>query len=138
MSLSERLRKAAIERAQQSGAPIDDPTGVIDLRESNPQLPTSSTVPESILAGGPPSAIQPTGNAVTSPVNEPTPLFTEVARMTASAAPSDPLFHEQNAANAPCLRCGVFVERHMLDVFTGTEYYSCGDCGHMWQQGTRT
>ncbi|MEM9464532.1 MAG: hypothetical protein AAGA90_04135 [Actinomycetota bacterium] len=35
---------------------------------------------------------------------------------------------------AVCGHCGSFGQRDLLDRFSGTEYYSCDDCGHMWQQ----
>ena len=35
---------------------------------------------------------------------------------------------------AVCGHCGSFGQRDLLDRFSRTEYYSCDDCGHMWQQ----
>ena len=35
---------------------------------------------------------------------------------------------------AVCDRCGSFGQRDLLDRFSSTGYYSCDDCGHMWQQ----
>ena len=41
---------------------------------------------------------------------------------------------DPEAPTATCGRCGSRGERDLMDVFTRTEYYSCADCGHMWQQ----
>lgn len=35
---------------------------------------------------------------------------------------------------AVCGHCGSFGQRDLLDRISHTEYYSCDDCGHMWQQ----
>lgn len=35
---------------------------------------------------------------------------------------------------AVCNMCGSFGQRDLFDRFSLTEYYSCDDCGHMWQQ----
>ena len=35
---------------------------------------------------------------------------------------------------AVCVHCGSFGQRDLFDRFSQTEYYSCDDCGHMWQQ----
>ncbi len=35
---------------------------------------------------------------------------------------------------AVCDHCGSFGQRDLFDRVSGTEYFSCDDCGHMWQQ----
>ena len=35
---------------------------------------------------------------------------------------------------AVCQHCGGFGQRDLFDRFSRTEYFSCDDCGHMWQR----
>ena len=41
---------------------------------------------------------------------------------------------QENRPSAMCDRCGSFGYRDLYEAFSRTEYYSCSDCGHMWQQ----
>lgn len=43
----------------------------------------------------------------------------------------DPLFDPTELPTSPFPRCHHTVERHMLDLFAATEYYSCESCGHI-------
>ena len=174
MSLSERLRLAALERARQSGQKIDnyvlEPTGVIDLREMerqpSPAVDNSVALPEIggeaavedlydrplaearlwkrvrgtmvppgtagadvEAGGGAETAATQLDDTVTIDLTEDVPLI----EIEEPAGPGvDPVLDAQ--PTAPCPRCGTAATRDLIDIFNSLEYYSCDDCGHMWQQ----
>lgn len=174
MSLSERLRLAALERARQSGQKIDnyvlEPSGVIDLREMErqpspavdnsvalPEIGESATVGD--LYGRPlaetrlwsrvrgtmvpiadaaepsaerveaPDAVEHHDETITLDLTEEVPSI-EIDEP--APAGGEPMLEEQ--PTAPCQRCGATAKRDLIDIFNSLEYYSCDDCGHMWQQ----
>lgn len=171
MSLSERLRLAALERARRSGQKVDDyvlePTGVIDLREMERQTPPAvdntvslpplgsetevdelygkplsetrlwkrvrgTMVPDGHPADGGDETSPRTGpemEAVTIDLTEDVPLI-EID--TSADDGLDPVLAAQ--PTLPCQRCGSTAKRDLIDIFNSVEYYSCDDCGHMWQQ----
>lgn len=180
MSLSERLRAAALERAEASGQHVDgivlEPTGVIDLREmvrdadrevdhsvELPKLPEPVDV-ESLER---PLAEQSLWRRLrpARPVEvTPEPVIDlrddePVLDLTAPAEPIEAVLLDLDfdvdvsaptddpepaadvstslddvAVTAVCERCGSMGQRDLFDRFSRTEYYSCDDCGHMWQQ----
>lgn len=177
MSLSERLRAAALQRAEAAGQTVDgvvlEPNGVIDLREmardaardvdnrvdlprlSEPaptdrQLgdtslwrrlrPLPGTTPEATidLRDEPtldltqPVADDPTPIADLPPLWEPTIVDPEP--VAGDGPPEAVVIDLDETVTAPCDRCGSTGERDLFDRFSRTEYYSCNDCGHMWQQ----
>lgn len=165
MSLSERLRLAALERARESGQKIDnyvlEPTGVIDLREMERQaaptvdnrvaLPEIGDRAEVDNLYGKPLAetrlwkrvrgqmvpvtddgdedVDLDDDTVTIDLTEDVPLIDLDEPVT---TPVDPILEAQ--PTAPCQRCGATAKRDLIDIFNSLEYYSCDDCGHMWQQ----
>ena len=164
MSLTERLRLAALERARQSGQMIDnyvlEPTGVIDLREM--EMQPVSTVDNSVAL---PALGQHTEvDALYGKSLADTRLWKRVrGTMTANHAEVEsvevdtdsitidltehvPLIEVEQASapenesaldaqpTAPCQRCGATAKRDLIDIFHSLEYFSCDDCGHMWQQ----
>ena len=161
MSLSERLRLAALERARQSGQKIDnyvlEPTGVIDLREMEreaspavdnsvalPEIGESATVrdlyerplAETRLWSRVRGTMVPIADAVEHRDETITLDLTEEVPSIEIDEPApaggDPMLEEQ--PTAPCQRCGATAKRDLIDIFNSLEYYSCDDCGHMWQQ----
>lgn len=180
MSLSERLRAAALERAESSGQHVDgivlEPTGVIDLREmvrdadrevdhsvELPKLPEpvdESTWERPLADQSLWRRLRPVRPEETAPEpaidlrgDEPT------IDLTAPAAPIEAVLHELDfdvdftapaASPAPaddvrdltddvivtavCDRCTSIGQRDLFDRFSRTEYFSCDDCGHMWQR----
>lgn len=180
MSLSERLRAAALERAEASGQHVDgivlEPTGVIDLREmvrdadrevdhrvELPKLPE----PVDVQTLERPLAEQPLWRRL-RPARQPevaaAPVIDlrddePVIDLTAPAEPIEAVLLDLDfdvdlsapaeepaptagittslddvAVTAVCDRCGSLGQRDLVDRFSRTEYYSCDDCGHMWQQ----
>lgn len=178
MSLSERLRAAALERAERSGQHVDgvvlEPTGVIDLREMAkdatrdvdktvqlPRLvgegeptadrplaetplwrrlrPLPGTTPEPVvdLRDEPavdlteaPAVDDPRPIADLPPLWEPTIVDPEPVEITGDAV----IDLADDVVTAACDHCGGTGQRDLFDRFSRTEYYSCDDCGHMWQQ----
>ena len=173
MSLTERLRLAALERAQQSGHQVDgyvlEPTGVIDLREMElepaptvdntvklPPLDTEAGVDglygkplaqtrlwkrvrgtvvpiddDGVDDGAVGSLDSAMADAVTVDVTEDVALI-ELDTPATSPTTIDSALDAQ--PTRPCQRCGAVASRDLIDIFNSIEYYSCDDCGHMWQQ----
>ena len=173
MSLSERLRQAALERARRSGQKVDDyvlePTGVIDLREmeretasavdNSVELPPLDRDPEVEQLYGKPlsetrlwkrvrGTMVPTdgAEAVVDEAPASTAPLPPVEAVTIDLTEDVPLVEIESSADAgldpalaaqptlPCQRCGSTAKRDLIDIFNSVEYYSCDDCGHMWQQ----
>lgn len=178
MSLSERLRLAALERARQSGQKVDDyvlePTGVIDLREMERQttaavvntvdLPELGNRTEVDDLYGKPLAearlwkrvrgtMVPVADDATTDTETDTSAdagtsdidltadtvtidLTEDVALVELDQPEGPTADSALDAQptAPCQRCGATASRDLIDIFNSLEYYSCDDCGHMWQQ----
>ena len=180
MSLSERLRAAALERAQTQGQHVDgvvlEPTGVIDLREMAreaardvdhrvdlPRLgqsaeatrergladtslwrrlrPLPGTTPEPAID----LTSEPTVDLTDAPAvaDDPTPIADLPPLWEPTIADPDPVdtpeavvidLTEDERVTGTCERCGSTGQRDLFDRFSRTEYYSCDDCGHMWQQ----
>lgn len=187
MSLSDRLRAAALDRAEKTGQTIDgvvlEPTGVIDLREMArsasrdveqavdlPEIGEASTVRELYSDDRPLTNTAlwrrlrplPTDDVTLDLTDDeptvalerdtsterPTPTYeipfrerpeavvidlTEPAPLPPPAVDA-PLGDEPGRPTALCDQCGSFGQRDLFDRFSQTEYYSCDDCGHMWQQ----
>lgn len=145
MSLTERLREAALERARRAGGvdgqPIDAEE-IVDLREIERQqraVVDNRLIPLPALQHRPGLVEGQLPFQDPAPEHSPTPLAgaKETTTNPATDRPmvedSDPLFEVTDLPTAPCPRCHRTVQRHMLDLFAATEYYSCPDCGHMWQ-----
>ena len=180
MSLSERLRAAALERAEASGQHVDgivlEPTGVIDLREmvrdadrevdnrvELPRLPEpvdESTWERPLAEQSLWRRLRPVRPDDTTPepvidlreaeptieLASPAEPFEAVLRdldfdvdLTAPIEPPSSTDERTDAmvddvVTATCDRCGSTGQRDLFDRFSRTEYFSCDDCGHMWQQ----
>ena len=176
MSLSERLRAAALERAEASGQHVDgivlEPTGVIDLREmvrdadrevdnrvELPKLPEpvderswerplaeqslwrrlrpgrpDDTTPEPVidLRDDEPTLELDAAAEPIEAVLRDLDFDVDLTAPVETPAPADPVFDE--IVTAACDRCGSTGQRDLFDRFSRTEYFSCDDCGHMWQQ----
>jgi len=147
MSLTERLREAALERARRSGGVVDgrviEPEGVLDLRDLERQqqaVVDNQRITLPLLRHRPepnaPSPLVPRPAPQRDPAPPPPTATGATAQPTADrpmAEARDPLFDATELPTSRCPRCQHTVERHMLDLFAATEYYSCEGCGHMWQ-----
>lgn len=126
---------------QPDGTPIDldlttpEPTGPAaepELAELDPTLFDDLALTEDDVAGF--ENLTPTGDD---------PVLFEPVEIDLTDRPEHPSVFERNDATladetgrpmAVCDHCGSFGQSDLYDRFSRTEYYSCDDCGHMWQQ----
>lgn len=147
MSLSKRLRDAALERARREGHQVDDyvlePDGVIDLRaiRNEPDPPRPSGLSAALAnvrarddqtgapAGRPDPAdlIDLTGPTPQEPIAPADPEPDSGTGLQAAVAPTA-------RPVATCPQCGGSGSCDLFDRFSQTEFYSCDSCMHMWQQ----
>ena len=152
MSLSERLRLAAIERAREGGYEINhdvlERAGVIDLRKQGRQLIPNvgpsvqlrlPIIGDSAGVGNlfgdkltEPGHIRSGGNATAQITDAGFGEVDETTTIDLTGATLDPMLDAQ--PTTPCQRCSNVAKRDLIDIFNSTEYYSCDGCGHMWQQ----
>ena len=147
MSLSKRLRDAALERARRDGHQVDDyvlePDGVIDLRaiRNEPDPPRPSGLSAALAnvrardeetgapAGrpGPADLIDLTRPTPPEPITSADPGLDSGTGLQAAVTPPD-------RPVATCPQCGGNGSCDLFDRFSQTEFYSCDSCMHMWQQ----
>ncbi|MEO0492303.1 MAG: hypothetical protein AAF081_02690 [Actinomycetota bacterium] len=147
MSLSDRLRAAALERARAAGQRVDDvvlePTGVIDLRkmarEAERAVDRTVRLPRldgsSAPTDGRDTSVLRRLRPLPGTVPEPTIDLRDQSTIDLTESPLVDAGSEMDEViTAPCGRCGGTAQRDLFERFSRTEYYSCTDCGHMWQQ----
>ncbi len=116
----------------------DEPT--VDLTEPDPETLESPTAFEELLPdAATPTAFEPIVIDLTDVDEDPNVFARNSGADTSFRAPgTDPRLvpqaqPEEAVPTAPCDHCGSMGHRDLFDVFSQTEYYSCSNCGHMWQ-----
>ena len=136
MSLSDALRAAALERAARDGQNVDgiviEPNGVIDLRAMVRQRAAEVTPTRTLPSLNP----RPSDG-----VDSETRPLTQTALWRRLRPPSEPevdltgpdtVLDLTAMVDAVCDHCGSDGRRDLFDRDTGTEFFLCPDCGHMW------
>lgn len=140
MSLSKRLREAALERARRDGQRVDDyvlePDGVIDLRalEREPEPPRPPALSQAladIRAREDDSDLGRAGEEPSAPRQDPS---IDLSRPERPAVELPSLGLPGSRPTAGCPQCGGTGRRDLFDRFSQTEFYSCDSCTHMWQR----
>lgn len=140
MSLSKRLREAALERARKDGQRVDDyvlePDGVIDLRaieqEPEPRRPAglSQALADMRARNDDPTPTR-TDKEPILPRGDATIDLTRPDTASVRLPSPDP---SASSPTADCPQCGGTGQCDLFDRFSQTEYYSCNDCMHMWRR----
>ena len=162
LSLSRRLRDAALERARHDGELVDsfvlDADGVIDLRTlDDDRVIAPSTQPAAALArtlgrlgdagevsdlyAEPKRVNRPWSRTKSETAPTPSPGETETPAPPvapthqAASIPGEPTIGltDGDRPTKPCPECRATGHLDLFDRFSRVEFYSCDDCLHMWQ-----